>query len=270
MRSLCYNIKQGDYVKISKYTKLKGNKYSVKIDDITIKLYDDVIVKYELLRLKEIDDKLFKEITEYNDKLEAYYKSLKYITRKLRTEKEIYKYLGKDYDKKVIDETIDRLKKMGYLNKEVYLKCYISDQLNMNLVGPNKIKKDLASLGYSDEEIVPLIEEIDDVVWFEKIEKLVTRKIRANRNLGNNKLKEKISYDLSNLGFYKWMIEDVICNSEFKDSSDILEKEYNKIYNKLVKKFDGSALDYQVKIKLIQKGFSTSDIDDFMQNKKNF
>ena len=78
-------------MKIGKYTKLKDNRYSVKIDDITVKLYDDVIVKYELLRTKDIDEKLFKEITEYNDKLEAYYKSLKYITRKLRTEKEIYK-----------------------------------------------------------------------------------------------------------------------------------------------------------------------------------
>jgi regulatory protein len=109
-------------MKIGKYTKLKDNRYSVKIDDLTIKLYDDVIVKFELLRVKEIDEALFKEITEYNDKLEAYYKSLKYITRKLRTEKEIYKYLEKDYDKRVILETIDRLKNMGYLNREVYLK----------------------------------------------------------------------------------------------------------------------------------------------------
>ena len=128
-------------MKVGKYTKLKSNKYSVEIDGISVKLYDDVIVKYELLRIKEINDKLFKEITEYNDKLEAYYKSLKYITKKLRTEKEIYKYLEKDYDKKTILETIDKLKNSGYLNKELYLKCYISDQVNMNLVGPNKIKK---------------------------------------------------------------------------------------------------------------------------------
>ena len=59
-------------MKIGKYTKLKSNKYSVLIDGITVKLYDDVIVKYELLRLKEIDEKLFSEITEYNDRLEAF------------------------------------------------------------------------------------------------------------------------------------------------------------------------------------------------------
>lgn len=256
-------------MKIEKYTKLKGNKYSVKIDDITIKLYDDVIVKYELLRTKEIDDKLFKELTEYNDKLEAYYKALKYITKKLRTEKEIVKYLEKDYDKKTIDETIERLKKYGYLNKEIYLKCYISDQINLALVGPNKIKKDLVSLGYKEEEIVALIEEIDNDIWFSKIEKIVKKRINSNRNLGNNKLKEKICYDLGNLGFYKWMIEEVLDNCEFKDNSSILEKEYNKYYNKLSKKYDGSNLDYQVKIKLFQRGFNSSEIDEFIQSKKN-
>lgn len=257
-------------MKIGKYTKLKDNRYSVKIDDLTIKLYDDVIVKFELLRVKEIDEALFKEITEYNDKLEAYYKSLKYITRKLRTEKEIYKYLEKDYDKRVILETIDRLKNMGYLNREVYLKCYITDQLNMYLVGPNRIRKDLVSLGYNEDEFNQMIDDIDDDIWFQKIEKLVKKKISSNRNLGNSKLKEKISFDLSNLGFYKWMIEEVIHSSEFKDNNNILEKEYNKFYNKLSKKFDGSTLDYQVRIKLIQKGFSASEIDNFLQNKKNF
>ena len=65
-------------------------------------------------------------------------------------------------------------------------------------------------------------------------------------------------------------IEEIIHNSEFKDSSNILEKEYNKIFNKLSKKYDGSELSYQVKIKLFQKGFNSSEIDEFIQNKKNF
>ena len=44
------------HMKIIKYTKMKSNKYKVKIDDIEVKLYDDVIVKYQLLRKKEITD----------------------------------------------------------------------------------------------------------------------------------------------------------------------------------------------------------------------
>jgi regulatory protein len=256
-------------MKIVKYTKLKSNKYSVLIDDVNVKLYDDVIVKYELLRTKEIDEKLFKEITDYNDKLEAYYKSLKYITKKLRTEKEIYKYLEKDYDKKVIFETIDRLKKMGYLNEELYLKAYVSDQINMSLVGPNKIKKDLTALGYKEEDIIEYIDNIDRDVWISKIEKLVNKKLNGNRNLGVLKLKDKIRYDLGNLGFYKYMIDDVLNSIDVKDDLIVLEKKYNKCNRKLSKKFDGSELDYQIRIKLYQKGFNSNVIDEFIQNKKN-
>ena len=256
-------------MKIGKYTKLKSNKYSVVIGDITVKLYDDVIVKYELLRLKEIDDKLFKEITEYNDRLEAYYKSLKYITKKLRTEKEIYKYLDKDYSKEIILETIDKLKRMGYLNKELYLKSYLSDQVHMSLNGPNKIKKDLVSLGYDEDEIKESIESIDNDIWLDKVQKIINKKIKSNRNLGSNKLKEKLVYDLSNMGYYKWMIEDIIHSTEFSSDSNILEKEYNKLYARLSRKFDGSSIDYQIRMKLLQKGFYSSEIDEFMQNKKN-
>lgn len=256
-------------MKIGKYTKLKSNKYSVVIDDITVKLYDDVIVKYELLRLKEIDDKLFKEITEYNDRLEAYYKCLKYITKKLRTEKEIYKFLDKDYSKEIILETIDKLKRMGYLNKELYLKSYLSDQVHMSLNGPNKIKKDLVSLGYDEDEIKESIESIDNDIWLDKVQKIVNKKIKSNRNLGSNKLKEKLVYDLSNMGYYKWMIEDIIHSTEFSSDSNILEKEYNKLYARLSRKFDGSSIDYQIRMKLLQKGFYSSEIDEFMQNKKN-
>ena len=256
-------------MKIGKYTKLKSNKYSVVIDDITVKLYDDVIVKYELLRLKEIDDKLFKEITEYNDRLEAYYKSLKYITKKLRTEKEIYKYLDKDYSKEIILETIDKLKRMGYLNKELYLKSYLSDQVHMSLNGPNKIKKDLVSLGYDEDEIKESIESIDNDIWLDKVQRIINKKIKSNRNLGSNKLKEKLFYDLSNMGYYKWMIEDIIHNTEFSSDSNILEKEYNKLYARLSRKFDGSSIDYQIRMKLLQKGFYSSEIDEFIQNKKN-
>lgn len=252
-------------MKIIKYTKLKGNKYSVVIDDLTIKLYDDVIVKFELLRSKEIDKKTFNEIISYNDKMEAYYKALKYITKKLRTEKEVFLYLEKDYDKQVIDDTIIKLKECGYLNREYYLKCYLSDQISIHLVGPNKIKKDLLKLGYIEEEISLLINEIDDDIWFLKIEKIVRKKINSNKKLGNNKLREKLIFDLCNLGFYKWMVEDVISRSEFKDSSNILEREYNKIYNRLSKKYEGSNLNYQIKVRLIQKGFECYEVDSFLQ-----
>lgn len=258
-------------MKIEKFIKLNSNKYKIIFDDETIiKLYDDVIVKYNLIVNKEMDDNKFDEIVEYNDNLDAYYKSLKYINKKLRTEKEIYKYLEKDFDKKIIFDTIDKLKGMGYLNKELYLKAYINDHINLHDDGPNKMKDELIKLGFNEEEFRDSINNISDDIWLSKLDRLVKRKIKQNHNYGVYKLKEKILYDLSNQGYYKWMIEDVINKQEFDDTSNIMDKEFNKLYNKLSSKYEGNELFYQIKAKLVNKGFSYYEVDDFINKKKDF
>ena len=66
-------------MKIEKFKKDKGNTYKVYFDDDTIiDLYDDVIVKYNLLSNKEMDLDLFNEITDYNTFLNGGFSALSY------------------------------------------------------------------------------------------------------------------------------------------------------------------------------------------------
>ena len=88
--------------------------------------------------------------------------------------------------------------------------------------------------------------------------------LRRNKSHGVNKLKEKILYDLMEMGFYKSMIEEVILESEFKVSDDVLIKEYNKIKNKLNKKYEGYELETKILTKLVSKGFYYEDIKRVM------
>jgi len=258
-------------MKILKYTKLKSNQYKLLLDnDLEIKLYDDVIVKYDLIRNKELDDKKLEEITNYNNELEAYYKAIKFITTRLRTEKEIYKKLSNDYDNKIINKTIKKLKEEKYLNNDIYLKCYVDDQVLLNNIGPNKIKDNLLKLGLYEEDINNYLEGISREVWIEKIEKIINKKIKSNHSYSINKLKEKLLYDLSREGFYKNMIEEVIDKSTFNNDNNLLEKEYDKLYNKLSKKYESKELEYQIKNKLLQKGFYYDDISNLIQEKKNY
>ena len=248
-------------MKIEKYKKVTSNKYEVTIDDEKIKLYDDVIIKFELLRKKELTEEEFEEIIENNNLLESYYKCLKYITKKLRSEKEIYKYLIKDYEPKVINETINKLKQDGYINDELYLKSYLNDQIKFGSYGPNKIKDDLIKLGFNEEEINDRVDNISNDIWYDKIAKICEKRIRSNKTYGTSRLKEKLVYEIGRMGFYKWMIEEVIHDTSFTTDLTVVKKEYNKIYNKLNKKYDGSELDYQIKMKLHQKGFTSDEIE---------
>ena len=76
-------------MEIVKFKKSKSNLYEIMLDNgLSFKLYDDVIVKYNLLVNKKFDDKFFEDVRNYNDSLDAYYLSIKYLNTKMRSEKE--------------------------------------------------------------------------------------------------------------------------------------------------------------------------------------
>lgn len=260
-------IMLGGLMKIIKFSKLKSNKYNVTLEDgEVLKLYDDVIVKYSLIRYKEIKDEELDDLVKYNESLDAYYSALKYLTIKMRSEWELKKYLSRKYEDDIINETISKLKKDGYINRELYIKCYVDDAVTLSNDGPNKIRKNLSKLGFFDDEM-EYVTEIEDEVWLNKLDKIISKKINSNHRYSNNKLKEKLLYDLSNEGYYKWMIEQVIKSKEFKEDDTLVQKEYDKLFRKLSRKYDGSELSYQIKQRLYVKGFNSNEVEKvFLKN----
>lgn len=199
-------------MEIKSYKKVKGNLYEVIIDDEKVELYDDIIIKYNLLLKKDLDKKEFNRLINENDSLSAYYKCLKYINTKLRSEKEIYNYLKRfnilDSD---ILKTIDKLKKDGYLDINLYLKSYIKDQLNFSNNGPYRIKNNLIGLGFKEPDIDNYLEEIDPKVWQDRIKKIINKRKKLSRK-GDFKTKNYIY--LFNLGYEKNMIYSLLGDFE--------------------------------------------------------
>ena len=169
-------------MKIISYKKTKSNLYEITLDNKDkIKLYDEIILKYNLLLIKDIDLSLLNKMINENKYYELYNKVLKYLSTKMRSEKEIYnKY--KEYDSKDIAKVITKLKEQGYLNDSEYIKAYINDSINLKMVGYLKIKNDLLKLGFKEEEIVSYLNQIDQDIWNNKIAKLVDNMIKHNHN----------------------------------------------------------------------------------------
>ena len=246
-------------MKIIKFKKNKKNTYEVYFDDNTsTNFYDDVIVKYNLLINKTLDEKKFEEVFLYNEFLEKYYKAIKYINKKMRTELEIKKYLSKDStDDTDIEKIIELLKKDGFLNKERYLKAYINDQYNLTLNGPLKVQKDLINLGYEKEEINNYIYNLK---WDRRIEKIINKKIKNNTKISNNNLKNKILNDIIKLGYEKEEILEHLELIKLSSDEDNLIKELNKIYNKYSNKYNNSELEFKIINYLYRKGYNIEDI----------
>ena len=252
-------------MEISKITKKKSNSYELLFDNNTkIILYDDTLIKYNLLSKKEIDNKLFQEISNYNSKLDAYYTSIKLINTKLRTKGEIEQKLIKlGINKTDIKTITDRLTKEGYLNDELYIKCYINDSLNLSLKGPNKIRFELTKLKLPISIINQYLDEIDNEIWISRVDKIISKKEKTNHNLSNMVFKKKLNNYLINMGYSKEYIN--LDSISIDNEDEILKKEIEKEIKKLSRKYDGEELITKVKYNLYKKGFSISTIDKLLQ-----
>ena len=204
-------------MKIEKYKKLKDDKYRLTLDNGTIiDVYEEVIIKNNLLYKKEIDLNLLKEIENNNTYQESYNMALKYITVRLRSINEIEVYLKKkNINDKIINYTIDRLIKNNFLNDEIFTKAFIRDKLNFTTMGKYKLINELKILKVDENIISNYIEEIDNDIWYERIDKLINKYLKSNKKYNGNILKNKLYIYLVNLGYDKSLVINALSNYEF-------------------------------------------------------
>ena len=247
-------------MKIQNYKKLKNGKYRLSFDNSEIlDVYEDVILNLELLLKKDISESLKQKILQENEKYDAYAVGLKYLNTRVRSKKEVVDYLRKgEYSFPNIENAISILEKQGYVNDLNFAKAFLNNRLITTSNGPYKIKSDLKEKGVSNEVIDEVMEEYTIDIQKEKIAKQVNRMVKSNRNKGNSLLKRKIFNELSKQGFKRSLIHEYLQNLQLDSDQELRNKEYQKLYQKLSRKYQGNELEYKIKEKLYQKGFESS------------
>lgn len=250
---------------INKITKLKDNKYKILIDSEPIITYDNVIIDNELLYKKSIDNKLYKKILQDTLFYESYNKAVKYIMKKLRSEKELRLYLLKsELNESDINKIIAKLKSINLINDEAYAKAYINDQVYLSKNGIYKIRDYLLNQNISSELIDNELSKIDTQVMDERLEKIILKRINSNKKYSNNELRNRVLREVITLGYNREKAIDIIEKNMIYDSS-IIEKEYNKLYKKLSNKYSEYELNNKIRQKLYAKGFSVEEINNLLQ-----
>lgn len=249
-------------MKIDKIVKNKNGKYKIIFDNKeTITTYDDVLLKDGLLFKKEITTEELNEINVENRYYEIYNKTVKFISTKMRSLKEIVKFLDKhETSEKDKEKIIAKLSEIKLINDEQFANAYFQDRINLSTDGPYKIKQELSNNDISDEIIEAIYNHLDQDIVYQKLDKLIQKKIKSNHNKSNFMLKQKIVNDMVNLGYDKEMIIEILDN-KLVCNNQVINNEYRKLRLKLSRKYTGSELDYQIKMKLRQKGFSKDEID---------
>ena len=136
-------------LKVNKYKKISGGKYIVYFDnDRELQLYEDVILKFNLLIKREVSDNELQLINDESSLYDVYYVALKSIKTRVKSIYELKSFLlKKGYSSDIVDKVIDKLVVQGYLNDQIFVKSYINNQILTTSHGPNFIKKDLLDKG---------------------------------------------------------------------------------------------------------------------------
>lgn len=242
---------------IVKFTKKKGNQYLISLDNGTdLSLHEDLILKHELLIKRKISNQDIDNLINENNKYVYYDNTIKYLSKKMRCKSEVKKFLiGKGLQEFEAEEIINKLIIQGYIDDKIYASAYINDRINLSNDGPYKIIDNLKKYEIEEDIIKNSMLVYTKDIQNEKVKKIVNKSVKLNNNKSKMILKNKIYMNLISLGYDKLIISNVL-NSVEVDDYNIYEREYNKLREKLSKKYSGKILEYKIKEKLYQKGFT--------------
>lgn len=206
---------------ITKIEKQKNNskRYSVFLDYEFAFGIDEVDLLY--FKLKENED-LTKEkyIKILNELLlkKAKDKALKYLSYKMRSEKQVREKLEQgEFPKIIIDKVIQILKKYNYINDEEFAKAFIKDKLNIKGYGFFKISYELKKYGIQEDIFVKYFQDESFVNENKKAIELLNKKIKNIYDI-DYKQKQKLYSYLARRGFSYDIINSAL--------NSILEENY--------------------------------------------
>ena len=140
-------------------SKTNANVFICSTDAGEYTLHSDIIVKHKIEK-GVCEDSAFYNAVEESEILIGFNLCLKYISNKLKTEKQIKDYLiKKEYHKPAVEEIIEKLKEYNIINDELYAETYARTKPNLS---KNRIKQKLMSVGVKSEISSDAVEEIDD------------------------------------------------------------------------------------------------------------
>lgn len=166
-----------------------SNRFHVYADDTWAGVFlDETIVKHQIAKGREFDEKEFAKIKAENDSKVAFDMAVGYVEKYVVSEKGLKDYLKKKgFSPDVVKGTLDKLKEYALVDDEKFAKNY-ADSLLARL-GKRVVAQKLRQKGVSQDIVQQVLADVDDEEEFEKAVILV-RKFVKNRQK-DPKIKQK-------------------------------------------------------------------------------
>lgn len=254
---------------IQKMTQKRAKSYEITLDDQrTFIVSEDVLVKFRLLKGKEVDESLLAEIKKASAYDIGLQQALNYLSYQLRTEKEIAAYLKeKEIGAEDIQKICQYLKNQRLIDDVQYAKSYLQTALRLNDKGPTVIANKLKAKGIADniiEEVLPLYTKEQQI---EIAKKAAEKMLKRQSNQSHYQILQKCKLSLVQKGFSYAVVDEAMQQIEVEVDEEAeyakLVKEAEKIIHRIKGKNEYEKKQ-KFKQKLYQKGFDLSLIQQYI------
>ena len=169
-------------MKVTKIELQKKNKKRVSVfcnEEYSFAINAETLIKYGIKEGYELSQSQIEKLIFESDSLSAVNKASEYVTKGVKTKKQICEYLkNKGYGEQSINHTINKLEEYNLIDDMAYIRAYIADH---SAYGELKLKQELILKGVEKE----LIEQYFSEEYEVNLEKL---EVLKNKYLKNKEL----------------------------------------------------------------------------------
>lgn len=143
------------------------SRVSVFLDgEFAFGVHEDIVVKHGLREGKTLSPEEQQDIEHDEQYVEAKQTALNYLAHKPRTEEEVRRKLRKtEAAPTVIEDVVERLHELSYLDDEAYAEDYVRNRFASKKYGPVRIRRELVERGVdrhvAEEAVADLFAEED-------------------------------------------------------------------------------------------------------------
>ena len=261
---------------ITKITRQKRNdeRYNIYLNEqYSFSVDESILVQYGLTKGKVLDEWTFGDIAFDDEMSRAFNRGLSYLTYQMRSEEEVRKkLLAAEFGEAVIQEAIQKLIRLGFLNDAEYSRAFVETKKNTMKKGPRAIQQELKRKGIDEQTQQQALGNFDEAEQLQLASELAEKKQRQEARKTPMQQKQKIQDFLLRKGYSFAIIEQALAKLDFttdeEDWSAMLDGQGDKAWRKYAAKFTGYDLRMKVKQALYQKGFPGDIIDKFIEQKE--
>lgn len=135
--------------------------YTNGMEEPLLSVHEDLLIKYRLLKGKELTGELITEIADEDGRYRAYALAVNYLGMKARTRKQIEQYLQrKEFEPEPIAYALERLESEHIVDDGEYARQFAMQRIRYSQKGRRWIKQELQQRGVSKQAAADALDSI--------------------------------------------------------------------------------------------------------------